>query len=444
MWKIIKRGYRTELDPNLQQRLLLQRHAGTARFVYNWGLEKVWEAYLAGRKPSSAMELQKELNRLKKTDFPWMYEVSSCAPQQALWDLEEAYDRFLRNRKGLAERIKARRKKLRKDRMPHGFPRFKSRKGGIGSFRFSGGIRVFRNAIQLPRMGRIRLKEKDYLPTEGVHILSATVSKHAGRWLVSLQVDQGIEVAENHGPVVGVDLGIHQLIAVSDGTVIENPRALKGHQRKLSRLQRPAARKRPNSQNWAKLNQKIARCHYRITNIRRDTIHKATTWLARAKSAIGVEALRIEGMMGNHHLAGSIADAGWGTAIRQLEYKTAWYGSRLVKAKSDFPSTRRCSRCGWVNPELPLSQRVFRCEHCGLTTNRDLNAARNIELVALSCRETLNARQSREVTAPALLRAVPGGEAGTESGHIRPDFGQRQKAFNHLYQCGLCWKEGCP
>ncbi len=330
MNRTIHRAYKTKLNPNETQCLQFQRHAGAARFAYNWGLERVKSAYSTGSRVPSAMDLHKELNGLKKTKLAWMYKVSKCAPQEALRDLGRAHDNFLGKRAGLAKRTRAKWRKLRKDGMPRGFPRFKSRKRSNASFRLTGCIHVFERDIMLPRIGRVRLMEKGYLPVDGtpsVHVLSATVSEMAGRWFVSLAVEQQIEVPENHGPVVGIDLGISSLIMVSDGTTIENPRVLSRYARKLRRLQRSASRKRPGSWKRTEVYRRIAKCHLRITNIRKDALHKATTWLARTKSAIGVESLNVAGMMGNHRLAGALADASMGEIVRQLGYKVQWYGS---------------------------------------------------------------------------------------------------------------------
>jgi len=198
---LIKRAYKTELDPNNVQRTILLKHAGAARFAYNWGLARRKEEYEKTGKSSNAIELHRQLNALKHTAFPWMYDVSKCAPQEALRDLDRAFKNFFEGRTK--------------------YPKFRSRKRGIGSFRLTGSVRVFRDSIQLPRLGRVRLKEKDYLPTadeeEGVHLLSATVSERAGHWFVSLQVEEEIEIPINIGPTVGVDVGISKLATVSDG-----------------------------------------------------------------------------------------------------------------------------------------------------------------------------------------------------------------------------------
>lgn len=387
----IKRAYKTDLDPNNVQRTALLRHAGAARFAYNWGLARRKEEYKKIGKSSNAIELHRQLNALKRTDFPWMYEVSKCAPQEALRDLDRAFRNFFEGRAN--------------------YPKFRSRKRGIGCFRLTGSIAVFHDSIHLPRIGRIRLKEKGYLPTDGVHILSATVSERAGRWFVSVQVEEEIEVPINVGPTVGIDVGISKLATLSNETVIENPRALVRYERKKKRLQRSLSRKAKGSRNRADARLRLARCEFRIASVRRDAQHKATTMLARTKSVIGVESLNVAGLLKNHCLAKQLADAGIGEFLRQLEYKAEWYGSAVVAADPFFPSTKRCSNCGAVKDEMLLSERTYMCNICGFEADRDLNSARNLASVAASWAETQNACESGEVHA---ARQVLLDEAGTE------------------------------
>ncbi|MFX1475683.1 MAG: RNA-guided endonuclease InsQ/TnpB family protein [Promethearchaeota archaeon] len=398
---ITLRAYKTELRPNNVQRNLLHQHAGCARFAYNWGLTQKITQYEKTRKSPSAMELHKQLNRLKSTSFPWMYQVSKCAPQEALRDLDKAFKNFFR--------------RLKTGEKP-GFPRYKSRKRGIGSFRLTGTIRVHHDRIQLPRLGIIRLKERGYLPTGGgwLRMLSATVSEKAGRWFVSVQVEERITIPQNKGPRAGVDWGLETLLTVSDGVEFPNPRALSRYDRKLRRAQRSLSRKRRGSRNRAKTRHRLRRIHARITNIRKDTLHKASSWLARTKSATIIEDLHVKGLLKNKQLARVIADAGFGELWRQLTYKSRWYGSRLHFAPRFYPSSKRCSRCGHIKEEMPLSVRVFRCERCGLVLGRDLNAALNLLwlLVAASWAETLNAWLRREVATPQGV--VPVHDAGTK------------------------------
>ena len=303
-----------------------------------------------------------------------MYAVSKCAPQEALRNLDNAFVHFFR-------RVKL--KKTGAFRGPVGYPRFKSRKNGLGNFRLTGAIRVNARHIQLPRLGKVRLKEGGYLPVDGtdnVKVLSATVSERAGRWFVSLQVEQGIpDPKPAIKPVVGIDLGITTLATASDGMIVPNPRALTRVMRKVKRLQRRASRRELGSANRRKANRRVTQTYARATNIRVDVIHKATTRLAKTKSVIVLEDLHVAGLLRNHALAGAIADASWREFRRQLEYKAKWYGSQVVFADRFYPSSKRCHVCGLVRATLDLATRTWSCDGCGTEHQRDLNAALNLE-----------------------------------------------------------------
>jgi len=332
----VLRAYKTELDLTRQQITACKQHAGAARYAYNWGLKRKQETYQQTGKSPTAIDLHRELNALKKTDLPWMYQVSKCAPQEALRNLDTAFAHYFR---------RCQQKQTGHWRGKVGYPAVKSRKKGLGSFRLTGTIHSGVAAIQLPRLGRLRLKERGYLPatgTTGVNILSATVSEQAGRWYVSVQVEQDQTVPDNTGPVVGVDLGVKTLATLSDGTVIPNPRPLKRRLKQVKRL------------------------------------HK-------------IEDLHVAGMLKNDHLAQAIADVGFAEFRRQLTYKAAWYGSRVVVVSRWEPTSKRCSACGWLDADLTLADRVFCCEACGLTVDRDLNAAINLARLAASSADTENA-----------------------------------------------------
>ena len=223
---LVVRGYKTELELNHEQRTACLKHAGVSRFVYNWGLARSQVAYRTPGKRPTAIDLHTELNTLKRTDFPWMYETSKCAPQEALRDLDKAYKHFFR-------RVEL--KKQGQWRGKLGFPKMKKKSKAIGSFRVTGSIKVFSDAVQLPRLGRLRLHEHEFIPVDA-KVLSATVSEQAGRWFVSIQVE-----AEQEKPpptattAIGVDLGIKTLASCSDGKSFANPRALKHAQKRLRR-----------------------------------------------------------------------------------------------------------------------------------------------------------------------------------------------------------------
>lgn len=354
--KVLK-SYKTELDPSNVQSTLLAKHAGTARFAWNWALGQRNEEYKLTGKSSNAIEQHRQLNKLKPTDFPWMYEVSKCAPQEALRDLDKAFKNFFAKRSL--------------------HPRFKSKKRGLGGFRLTGAITIESDRIRLPRIGWLRLKESGYIPKDA-KINSVTVKEHAGRWFVSAQVEEEISVPENQGPAIGLDLGLKSFVVGSDGSSLESPKPLFRSIKRLRKLSRRHSRKQKGSINRRKSARRLAKLHYRISCQRSDFIHKATTMLTKTKSVIVVEDLNVSGMLKNRCLARSISDAGWSEFVRQLEYKASWYGSKIIKAGRFYPSTKICSVCSMVKDEMPLSERTYRCDGCGLVLDRDENAAMNL------------------------------------------------------------------
>jgi len=362
------KSYKTELDPNNVQRTACLRHSGAARFAYNWALRRKIDAYQADEKVPTAIDLHRELNALKKTELPWLYETSKCAPQEALRNLDRAYQNFFRRcKKGAAKK---------------GFPKFKNRKRGIGSFTLTGAIRATDRTIQLPRLGVLRLKEQGYFPTD-VEITSATVSERAGRWFVSIQTKE--EPSRKRGvETLGVDVGIKSLAVLSDGTVFENPKALSGAEWRLKHLQRDVSRKQKGSANRRKAVGRVAKQHYRISCVRKDSLHKVSDAITKRAEILGIESLNVAGMMRNHCLAKALSDASMAELHRQIEYKMAWSGGTVVKADRWFPSSKTCSACGEVKANLELSEREFVCENCGVVLDRDINAAINLKQMAAS------------------------------------------------------------
>ncbi|MHA2146101.1 MAG: RNA-guided endonuclease InsQ/TnpB family protein [Candidatus Thorarchaeota archaeon] len=373
---LVRKAYRFELDPNNSQRSSLLQHAGVARFVFNWGLEQritLYKSNQGNERFTDAMKQHKLLTKLKKTHFPWMYECSKCAPQESLRDLNKAFMNFYRGLK-TGKRI--------------GFPRFK-RKGVHDSFRLYGIIRFEGRMLQLPRIGKIRVKEKRESYHDG-RILSVTVKRRADRWFASITAEVEIdEPTPIEGPTVGVDLGVRILATLSDGTNFSNPKSLGKHQKKLRKLSKNLSRKQKGSKNHDKARLTLARMYLKTSNIRQDTLHKLTTYLAKNHSKIVIEDLNVSGMMKNRRLARAIADVGWYEFRRQLDYKCKWYGSQLTIAPKFFPSLKICSNCGNKKEELSLSKREYICEVCGIRVDRDLNAACN--LVTVSLPETQNA-----------------------------------------------------
>jgi putative transposase len=352
---------RYELKPNASQRIHLAKHAGAARFAYNWGLALRIELYEKEKKSTNAIEQHKILNSQKATLYPWMYEVSKCAPQEALRDLDRAFKNFFR---GLKKSQKV------------GFPKFK-KKSYQDSFRLTGAIKVKCQEIQLPRLGSIKLKENSKV--EG-KILSATVGREANRWYVSLTIEKEIPIsAPVKGEMVGVDVGLNQFATLSNGEKIVAPKPLEKKLKRLKRLSKQHSKKVKGSKNRKKSALKLACQHRKIRNIRKDFLHKSSTELAKTKSVIVVEDLDIKEMLkGPYHLSQSIHDAGWGEFKRMLDYKTKWYSSTLVVAPRYYPSSKQCSHCGFLNKEMPLSVRDWQCKSCNSLHERDLNAAKNL------------------------------------------------------------------
>ncbi len=366
----VVQAFRFELDPNGAQRVLLAKHVGAARFAYNWGLERCKKALERGKKLPSAVELHREWNAWKRQHAPWWVEVSKCAPQEALRDLERAFRNWLKGRTGR--------------------PRFKRKKSlDDNTARFTGSIRVFPRHVQLPRIGKVRTKERTdkllaLLAAGKARILSATVAREADRWYVSLTCEvERPEPEVRAGEPVGVDLGLEAFAVLSDGTRLEAPRPLKKALKLLKRRSRQLSRKQKGSKNYRKAVLRLARLHRRIRNVRRDFLHKTTTELAKTKPVLVVEELSVRGL-GRGRLSRSVADSGWGMFRRMLEYKCSWYGATLLVAPRTFPSTRSCSACGALGSALPLGERTFVCPVCGLELDRDLNAALNLKLYGLA------------------------------------------------------------
>lgn len=369
---ITNQAYKYELKPNNKQAGLLLKHCGVARFAWNWALARRIELYKTREgkdRFTNAINQHRELNALKKSEFPWMYEVSKCAPQEALRDLDRAYANFFRGCKnggGI------------------GFPKFK-KKGIHDSFRLTGAIQVSNQGISLPRIDLLHTKEST-AKFRG-RLLSATVSREADRWFVSLCVECERPTPQLiQGDVVGIDLGLNSFAVISNGKEHEHkeaPKPLKMRLEKLQRLSKQQSRKQKKSQNRKKANLALARCYRRIRNIRKDFLNKLTTELAKTKSVIVIEDLVVRNLVRNRHLARSIADAGWGEFRRMLGHKTQWYGSRLVVIGRFEPTSKICSGCGAINKELTLSDRTWVCMNCGAVHERDENSAKNIRSLGI-------------------------------------------------------------
>ena len=363
-------AHKIALDLNNVQATYMARAAGTARFAYNWARAEWQRQYEARRndpslpQPSQAA-LRRQLNAIKAQRFPWMLEVTKNAPQMAIIQLGDAYRNFFAGR--------AR------------YPQFR-KKGLRDRFTLSNDqFRVDGRRIRIPKLGWVRMRES--LRFAG-KIMSATVSRVADRWFVSLTVDtpdtSHLPKAENQG-VVGVDLGVSAFATLSTGEPpVPGPKPYKALLKHQQRLSRRLSRKEKDSANRRKAKAKLARLHARIRNIRQDAQHKLTTDLTRRFHTIGIEDLNVKGLLRNRHLARSIADMGFHEFRRQLDYKAAMRGGVVVVADRWFASSKTCSQCGHKRDSLPLRVREWVCAECGRTHDRDRNAAINLKNYAVS------------------------------------------------------------
>ena len=382
---------KVRLDPTPRQERLMASHAGAARFAYNAGLAHVKEALDSGEPPEwSHYGLLRWWNANKDalavnrdTGVVWWSQNSKESYSMGLRDLAQGFSNWSKSRKGQRKGKRV------------GFPRFKS-KNTTMRFAYSTGFTAPKASdpygLKLPRIGRVHCMENAYRLVNGARFIRITVSRRAGCWYASLTVErEPVAKPAPKGGVVGVDLGVKNLATLSDGTVIPNPRALGASLKTLRKAQQALSRKVKGSVRREKARERVARLHARVADVRADAINKATTMIAETYSVVCVEDLNVAGMVKNRHLARSVSDAALGEFRRQLEYKTARSGAVLCVVDRWFPSSKTCSNCGTVKAKLPLSERTFNCDMCGLSIDRDVNAAINIK-VAGSAPETLNAR----------------------------------------------------
>lgn len=362
-------AHKIALDPNNVQATYLARAAGTARFAYNWALAEWQRQYELCKadatlpRPSQAA-LRRQLNAVKREQFPWMLAVSKNAPQMAIIQLGQAFQNFFAGR--------AR------------YPQFR-KKGVHDRFSLSNdqfGIEDSR--IRIPNLGWVRMRES--LRFAG-RIMSATISRVADRWFVAVAVetqdDSHLPKAENQG-AVGVDLGVKALATLSTGALIPGRKPHKALLGRLRRTSRSLSRKRKGSNNRRKAKAKLARLHARIGAIRSDALHQLTTDLTRRFHTIGIEDLNVRGMAKNRHLSRAVSDMGFFEFRRQLEYKAKMRGGQVVVADRWFASSKTCSACGHKLDELPLSMREWTCPACAAQHQRDVNAAINLKNMAVS------------------------------------------------------------
>ncbi|MFD7844167.1 IS607 family element RNA-guided endonuclease TnpB [Nocardia sp. NPDC059764] len=419
-------AYRFALEPTHDQIQALRSHCGATRFAYNWGRRKVlanWaqraaeasygipEDELTPWIDQSAYGLRKAWNAEKDTVAPWWAENSKEAYSSGVTRVAQAFSNYRASKRGpragARMGVPARKKK-------HSHQSFTVTTGSYG---LGDGSRQ----VKIPRIGVVRTSESTRklarrLRNGTAKLRSMTLSWRGGRWWVSFTVAVRRDDPEPVRPdaVVGVDAGVKSLAVLSTGEIVANPKHYQQTQALRRRLARARSRRRgPDrkhgvgpSRRWEKANANANRLEHRVTAMRRDGLHKLTTRLTRTYGTIVVEDLNVAGMLRNRSLAKAIWSTGFSTLRQQLEYKTRWRGGVLVTADRWYPSSKTCSSCKTVKTKLALGERVFRCDHCGLVLDRDVNAARNLAALvsSASCVGT--------VKMPAGNRVRPGSPGG--------------------------------
>ena len=348
-------AYKYRIYPNKEQRIYFAKCFGCVRFVYNRMLSDKIKYY---------KETKQKLNNTPaqyKKEFPWLKEVDSLALSNAQINLQTAYNNFFK-------------------RPEVGFPKFKSKKNHHYSYTTNnqcGNIYVSDRYIKLPKIGLVRVKK--HRNFDGI-VKSVTVSKTpSGKYYVSVLVNCEVqEKPPKSNNKIGIDLGIKEFAITSDGEMIENPKYLRKSEKRLRKLQKDLSRCDKRSKNREKCRIKVARQHEKITNQRKDFLHKLSKRLIDENQIICLENLSVKNMMSDHNLAKPIVDVSWSEFIRQLKYKADWYGREIIQIDKWYPSSQICSSCGYNSGRKELSIREWTCPECGAHHERDINAAINI------------------------------------------------------------------
>lgn len=383
------KSFKVMLLPNNRQRTRLFQFAGTARFAYNWALRKEIDAHTAGEKFISNFDLRKEFTVLRNSaEYPWLRTISNNVTKQAIKDCVDAYQKFFKKQSGR--------------------PKFKSkRRGDFSFYQDTDKIRITATHVKLEaiatskkrnkqQLNWIRLAERERIPV-GVKYKEPRITFDGLNWWLSVAVEfPNPKPAENCGEALGIDLGIKNLATCSDGTTYPNINRtstvcrLKKKQRRLQRsisrkyeMNKSKGESYSKTRNIIKSERKLLRIHHRLASIRQNYRHQITSEIiGRKPNSIVLEDLNVRGMMSNRHLAKAVQEQGFYEFRRQIEYKAAWTGLRVVIADRFYPSSKTCIACGNVKKNLRLSERIYHCENCGNEIDRDLQAAINLKRYA--------------------------------------------------------------
>jgi putative transposase len=366
MVRTVKRAYKYRFYPSPDQADLLARTFGSVRWVYNRALAERSAAWTQEQRRVTFAETCRMLTEWKADpETVWLYEVSNVALQQGLQHLQQAYVNFW------AKRAR--------------YPHFKSKHKSRASATFTtSGFRYRDGQVTLAKMSEpLDIRWSRPLP-EGAEPSTVTVSRDAaGRWHISILVEEAIKTLPPLGPAVGIDAGVTSLVTLSTGEKVTNPRHERRDRARLALVQRRLARKAKGSANRAKARVKVAQVHARIAGRRRDHLHKLSTRIIRENQTVIIEDLTVRNMVRNHALARAISDASWSEFRRMLEYKADWYGRTVVAIDRFYPSSKTCSACGAITAQMPLNVREWTCQ-CGAAHDRDVNAAQVIRAAGLA------------------------------------------------------------
>jgi len=352
------KAYKFRLSPTEEQSMLLSKHFGCVRFVYNHFLKEKQNNYLLNKKTLNYNTCAGNLVKMKREGFEWLKEVNSQALQSSLEHLETAYGNFFKKKSK--------------------FPKFKSKKSNYDSFSVPQHVSLKKNnKVQIPKF-KEGIKYIKHREIKG-KICSATISRTpTGKYYISILTEQEpAKHLEKTGKSIGIDLGIKDFAITSEGQRYTNPKFLYKFQKKLKTAQQHLSKKVKGSKSRDRARIKVARIYEKITNSRNDMQHKVSLSLIKKYDMIALEDLNVKGMIKNHCLAKAISDSSWSSFVTKLEYKAKWCGKTVIKIDRFFPSSKTCSDCGHIKESLSLDERVWTCV-CGSKHDRDVNASKNI------------------------------------------------------------------
>ena len=362
----VKRAYKFRFYPTPEQEMVLAKTFGCARFAYNYMLRLRTDAWMQRQERIGYHETSAALTTLKKQpEYAWLNEVSSVPVQQSLRHLQSAFINFFAKR--------ARYPQYKRKDSPQ------SAEYTTSAFKWGG------KSLKLAKMNEpLAIRWSRTIP-KAAKVTTVTVSKDfAGRYFVSLLCDDVVAKEPAVDDKIGIDLGLTHFATLSTGEKVAAPNTFRRYEKKLAKLQRRLAKKTKGSNRREKAKLKVARLHAKIADARRDFLHKLSTRLINENQVIAIESLSVSNMQKNRRLAKSISDASWSEFVRQLEYKARWYGRELIGIDRWYPSSKRCSDCGYTAPKMPLNVRQWTCPECGSIHDRDVNAARNVLAAGLA------------------------------------------------------------